>query len=71
MWLSGGTTPADTSLGWRCRVMETERWVVRDARGVAFWWGDATSEDEALMLAERAQAGAFDPPGPWDAVVLS
>ncbi len=51
--------------------METERWVVRDARGVAFWWGDATSEDEALMLAERAQAGAFDPPGPWDAVVLS
>lgn len=42
-------------------------WSVADAAGRVFWRGAATSHDEAMMFAERSQAGVSDPPEPWTA----
>ncbi len=42
---------------------------VTDATGREFWTGEATSKGEALMYAERSQAGVSDPPEPWKATV--
>ena len=45
------------------------KWTVRDAGGHPFWTGVATAQDEALMMAERSQAGRADPPEPWTATL--
>jgi hypothetical protein len=60
--------------------MTRVRWVVRDAYGLAFWWGDAESKGDALRQArgvvDTARANDNDEggtlaPGPWSARVAS